>query len=143
MDNDMTTRSVRQQDFAELRAGLKQFGGGAVMLALRAVALVVYVLTAMAEPLISSGPIPRPLGRTLLRLSLVLIPRCLRRGCSFGVVLSVLAFGTFVVAVLFGFLLQAPFPHRWEMLFASVGFMLLYGAYLGLLSMLQRFCRAN
>ena len=112
MDNDMTTRSVRQQDFAELRAGLKQFGGGAVMLALRAVALVVYVLVALAEPFI-------------------------------GVGLSVLAFGTFFVAVLFGFLLQAPFPHRWEMLFASVGFMLLYGAYLGLQSMLQRFCRAN
>ena len=32
---------------------------------------------------ISSGPIPRPLGRTLLQLSLDLIPRCLQRGCSF------------------------------------------------------------
>lgn len=108
----MTTRSVRQQDFADLRVGLKQFGGGAVMLALRGVALVLYVLMAMAEPFI-------------------------------GVVLSVLAFGTFFVTVLFGFLLQVPFPHRWEMLFGSVGFMLLYGLYLGLLSLLQRFCRAN
>ena len=35
------------------------------------------------EHLISSGPIPRPLGRTLLQLSLVLIPCCLQRGCSF------------------------------------------------------------
>jgi hypothetical protein len=112
MDDDMTTRSIRQQDFADLRAGLVQFGGGAVLLALRALALLVYVVLAMAEPFI-------------------------------GIVLSVLAFGTFAVTVLFGFILQMPFPHRWEMLFASVGFMLLYGAYLGLLSWLQRFCRAD
>src|ERR1700688_4878570 len=46
-----------------------------------------------------------------------------------AVVLSALAVGCFVVAVLFGFIFHAPFPHRWYVLGASVVFLLLYMLY--------------
>lgn len=55
-----------------------------------------------------------------------------------GVILCVLAFGSFATAVLFGFILQAPFEHRWTVLAASVVLMLAYGLYLGLIRLLQR-----
>lgn len=54
-----------------------------------------------------------------------------------GVVLSVLAFGSFAVAILFGFVLQVPFPHRWHVLGASFVFMIAYGVYLGVMRLLQ------
>jgi hypothetical protein len=43
-----------------------------------------------------------------------------------AVVLSALALGCFFVAVLFGFIFHAPFPHRWFVLGASVVFLMLY-----------------
>ena len=43
-----------------------------------------------------------------------------------AVVLSTLALGCFFVAVLFGFIFHAPFPHRWFVLGASVVFLMLY-----------------
>ncbi len=46
-----------------------------------------------------------------------------------AVVLSALAIGCFLVAVLFGFIFHAPFPHRWYVLGASVFFLLLYVLY--------------
>ena len=46
-----------------------------------------------------------------------------------AVVLSALAIGCFFVAVLFGFIFHAPFPHRWYVLGASVVFLLLYLLY--------------
>lgn len=54
-----------------------------------------------------------------------------------GVILTVLAFGSFVVAILFGFVFQAPFPHRWHVLGASLIFMFAYGAYLGVMKLLR------
>jgi hypothetical protein len=54
-----------------------------------------------------------------------------------GVVLSVLAFGSFAVAILFGFVLQVLFPHRWHVLGASLVFMVAYGVYLGVMRLLQ------
>jgi hypothetical protein len=46
-----------------------------------------------------------------------------------AVVLSSLAIGCFLVAVLFGFILHAPFPHRWFVLGASVVFLMSYVLY--------------
>ncbi len=46
-----------------------------------------------------------------------------------AVVLSCLSIGCFVVAVLFGFIFHAPFPHRWFVLGASVVFLLAYVLY--------------
>jgi ABC-type Fe3+-siderophore transport system permease subunit len=44
-------------------------------------------------------------------------------------VLGTLALGCFFVAVLFGFIFHAYFPHRWYVLGASVVFLLLYFLY--------------
>lgn len=55
-----------------------------------------------------------------------------------GVILSAMAFGCFAVAMLFGFILQMPFAQRWQVLGASLLFMLAYGAYLGALAWLRR-----
>lgn len=46
-----------------------------------------------------------------------------------AVVLGSLAFGCFFVAVLFGFILHAPFQHRWFILGASIAFAILYSLF--------------
>jgi hypothetical protein len=71
---------------------------GALVLMIRACALVLFMVMSMAEPFLA-------------------------------VVLSALAIGCFFVAVLFGFIFHAPFPHRWFVLGASVVFLLLYLLY--------------
>jgi hypothetical protein len=71
---------------------------GALVLMIRACALVVFMVMSMAEPFLA-------------------------------VVLSALAIGCFFVAVLFGFIFHAPFPHRWFVLGASVVFLMLYVLY--------------
>jgi hypothetical protein len=71
---------------------------GALVLMIRACALVVFVVMSMAEPFLA-------------------------------VVLSALAIGCFLVAVLFGFIFHAPFPHRWFVLGASVVFLMSYVLY--------------
>ena len=71
---------------------------GALVLMIRACALVLFMVMSMAEPFLA-------------------------------VVLSALAIGCFFVAVLFGFIFHAPFPHRWYVLGASVVFLLLYVLY--------------
>ncbi|MGH8336967.1 MAG: hypothetical protein ACRETL_09165 [Gammaproteobacteria bacterium] len=43
-----------------------------------------------------------------------------------AVVLSGMALACFAVAILFGFILHAPFPHRWFVLGASVVFLASY-----------------
>ena len=58
-----------------------------------------------------------------------------------AVVLSTLALGCFLVAVLFGFILHAYFPHRWFVLGASVVFLLLYVLYRFLMQGVQRLLR--
>ena len=58
-----------------------------------------------------------------------------------AVVLSVLAIGCFFVAVLFGFILHAPFQHRWHVLGASVVFLLLYVLYRFVMQGVQRLLR--
>jgi hypothetical protein len=58
-----------------------------------------------------------------------------------AVVLSSLAIGCFLVAVLFGFIFHAPFPHRWFVLGASVVFLLLYVLYRFLMQGVQRLLR--
>jgi hypothetical protein len=76
----------------------------------------------------------------------------LLRGCAFvlylvmglaepfiGVVLCFIAFAAFFVAVLFGFILQMPFPQRWELLIFSVVTMIAYGAFLLIHDLLRRF----
>ena len=58
-----------------------------------------------------------------------------------AVVLSALAIGCFFVAVLFGFIFHAPFPHRWHVLGASVVFLLLYVLYRFVMQGVQRLLR--
>jgi len=58
-----------------------------------------------------------------------------------AVVLSALALGCFFVAVLFGFIFHAPFPHRWFVLGASVVFLALYVLYGVALQGVQRLLR--
>jgi hypothetical protein len=58
-----------------------------------------------------------------------------------AVVLSSLAIGCFFVAVLFGFIFHAPFPHRWYVLGASVVFLLLYVLYRFVMQGVQRLLR--
>ncbi len=58
-----------------------------------------------------------------------------------AVVLSSLAIGCFFVAVLFGFIFHAPFPHRWFVLGASVVFLLLYVLYRFVMQGVQRLLR--
>ena len=83
---------------------------GALVLMIRACALVVFMVMSMAEPFLA-------------------------------VVLSALAIGCFFVAVLFGFILHAPFPHRWFVLGASVVFLLLYVLYRFVMQGVQRLLR--
>jgi len=58
-----------------------------------------------------------------------------------AVVLSALAIGCFFVAVLFGFIFHAPFPHRWYVLGASVVFLLMYVLYRFVMQGVQRLLR--
>jgi hypothetical protein len=58
-----------------------------------------------------------------------------------AVILSTLALGCFLVAVLFGFIFHAPFPHRWFVLGASVVFLMLYVLYGVALQGVQRLLR--
>ena len=58
-----------------------------------------------------------------------------------AVILSTLALGCFFVAVLFGFIFHAPFPHRWFVLGASVVFLMLYVLYGVALQGVQRLLR--
>ena len=58
-----------------------------------------------------------------------------------AVLLSALALGCFFVAVLFGFIIHAPFPHRWFVLGASVAFLLLYTLYRFVMQGVQRLLR--
>jgi hypothetical protein len=83
---------------------------GALVLMIRACALVLFMVMSLAEPFLA-------------------------------VVLSALAIGCFFVAVLFGFIFHAPFPHRWSVLGASVLFLLLYVLYRFLMQGVQRLLR--
>jgi hypothetical protein len=58
-----------------------------------------------------------------------------------AVILSTLAMGCFFVAVLFGFVFHAPFPHRWHVLGASVVFLLMYVLYRFVMQGVQRLLR--
>ncbi len=83
---------------------------GALVLMIRACALVLFMVMSMGEPFLA-------------------------------VVLCSLAIGCFFVAILFGFILHAPFPHRWFVLGASVVFLLLYVLYRFLMQGVQRLLR--
>jgi len=82
----------------------------ALVLLIRACALVVFMVMSLAEPFLA-------------------------------VVLSTLAIGCFFVAVLFGFIFHAPFPHRWHVLGASVVFLMLYVLYRFAMQGVQRLLR--
>jgi hypothetical protein len=58
-----------------------------------------------------------------------------------AIVLSALALGCFFVAVLFGFIFHAPFPHRWFVLGASVVFLMTYVLYRFVMLGVQRLLR--
>ena len=83
---------------------------GALVLMIRACALVVFMVMSMAEPFLA-------------------------------VVLSALAIGCFFVAVLFGFIFRAPFPHRWYVLGASVVFLMSYVLYRFVMQGVERLLR--
>ena len=83
---------------------------GVVTLALRAVALVAFVLMSLAEPFLA-------------------------------VILGVLALACFFVAVLFGFILHMPFQHRWDVLGASVLFVMAYLLFRAIMLGVQRLLR--
>lgn len=55
-----------------------------------------------------------------------------------SVMLVPLAFLSFVITVIFGFLIGAPHFPRWEMLGLSVGLVLVYWLFLGLMSLFMR-----
>jgi Ca2+/Na+ antiporter len=103
--NDLTDSGLSRT--ARLSAGAAT---GALVLTIRACALVVFMVMSMAEPFLA-------------------------------VVLSALAIGCFLVAVLFGFIFHAPFPHRWFVLGASVVFLLLYVLYRFAMQGVQRLLR--
>jgi hypothetical protein len=83
---------------------------GALVLMIRACALVLFLVMSMAEPFLA-------------------------------VVLSGLAIGCFLVAVLFGFMFHAPFPHRWYVLGASVMFLMSYVLYRFVMQGVERLLR--
>jgi hypothetical protein len=83
---------------------------GALVLMIRACALLLFLMMSMAEPFLA-------------------------------VVLSSLAMGCFSVAVLFGFVFQAPFAHRWYVLGASVVFLMSYVLYRFVMQGVQRLLR--
>jgi hypothetical protein len=83
---------------------------GALVLIIRACALVLFMAMSMAEPFLA-------------------------------IVLSALALGCFFVAVLFGFIFHAPFPHRWFVLGASVVFLMTYVLYRFVMLGVQRLLR--
>jgi hypothetical protein len=83
---------------------------GVVTLALRAVALMAFVLMSLAEPFVA-------------------------------VILGVLALACFLVAVLFGFILRMPFQHRWDVLGASVLFVVAYLLFRAIMLGVQRLMR--
>jgi hypothetical protein len=58
-----------------------------------------------------------------------------------AVVLSALAIGCFFVAVLFGFIFHAPFPHRWYVLGASVVLLMSYVLYRFVMQGVERLLR--
>lgn len=58
-----------------------------------------------------------------------------------AVILGALALGCFFVSVFFGFILHAPFQHRWFVLGASVFFLGLYVLFRFLLLGVSRFLR--
>jgi hypothetical protein len=80
---------------------------GAVTLALRAVALLAFVLMSLAEPFLAA-------------------------------IFGVLALGCFFDAVLFGFILHMPFQHRWDVLGASVLFVMAYLLFRAIMRGVQR-----
>jgi len=59
-----------------------------------------------------------------------------------GFVLAPLAFLAFGITLLFGFVARAPHFPTWAMLGFSVGAVILYWAYLGLMFCVQRMLRA-
>lgn len=59
-------------------------------------------------------------------LALILVTFMAMAEPFLAAVLGALSFGCFFVAVLFGFILHAPFQHRWFILAASIAFALLY-----------------
>jgi len=58
-----------------------------------------------------------------------------------AVILGVLALACFVVAVLFGFILHMPFQHRWDVLGASVLFVMAYLIFRAVMLGVQRLLR--
>jgi len=83
---------------------------GVVTLALRSVALVLFVLLSLAEPFLA-------------------------------VIFGVLALACFCAAVLFGFILHMPFQHRWDVLGASVLFVMAYLLFRAIMLGVQRLLR--
>ena len=77
------------------------------ILAVRGVALTLFLLMALAEPFLAA-------------------------------ILGILALGCFFVSVFFGFILHAPFEHRWFVLGVSVVCLMLYLAFRFAMLGLQR-----
>ena len=82
----------------------------AIVLLIRACALVLFMAMSLAEPFLAA-------------------------------LLGALALGCFFVALLFGFVIHAPFAHRWFVLGASVAFLLLYMLYRFVMQGVQRLLR--
>jgi hypothetical protein len=89
----------------------------------------------------SAGAAPGTLVLLIRACALVLFMVMSMAEPFLAVVLGGLALSCFVVAVLFGFIFQAPFPHRWFVLGASVVFLLLYVLYRFLMQGVQRLLR--
>ena len=84
------------------------------------------------------------LGLLALRMVVLLVFVVLSLAEPFlAVALSALSLGLFFTAVFFGFILRAPFPHRWFVLGAAVFFMLLYVLYRFLMQGVERLLRTR
>lgn len=86
------------------------------------------------SPWAERGSLPRRIASALGVLSLrgaalVLFALMSLAEPFLAVVLGFASLACFSVAMLFGFILHAPFPHRWFVLGASVFFLMLYLAY--------------
>ena len=106
----MNTSIAAQQRFQRTTGVAAGILMGVLVVAVRAVAVVVFIVMAMAEPFLAT-------------------------------LLGACAFGCFFVSVVFGFILQMPFEHRWAVLGIGVGFILTYVGFRFVMLGLQRVMR--
>jgi hypothetical protein len=87
---------------------------------------------------VSSALVAGALTLTIRAAALVLFMLMSLAEPFLAVILGALALACFFVAVLFGFILHMPFQHRWDVLGASVVFLMAYLIYRAVMLGVQR-----